>query len=324
MSLRCVLDYITISKRSGMVQNSNLVVDFFVAGFPKCGTTSLATYLAAHPNICFSSTKEPFFFCTDFPRRQTFTSWEKYRKLYSPNEQTRVIGEGTACYVYSAAALSAIAKHNPKAKLIFMVRNPVELVHSLHSNQLHILDEDVSSIEQAWNLQAVRRKGRCIPKTCSEPFFLQYKNVASQGLYLQRVSECFLKSQVLILFFDDLKNTPETVYHNALKFLNLPSFALPSFEKTNANLEFKDNAVGQLGRVIRHIMKNQRLLEIKRHLGINNPHTERLFRRFFMQQSDREHLSREFTNRLIDEFSDDIQLLSTMTSRNLSSWLEKT
>lgn len=302
----------------------NFKVNFFLAGFPKCGTTAVAGYLAQHPNICFSAIKEPFFFCTDFPKRQVIKSWNAYRKLFHPTAQTKVFGEGTVCYVYSKEALNGIKRHNPNAKLIFMVRNPVDLAYSLHANQLRVFDEDVESFEEAWNRQASRRGGENIPKLCAEPFFLQYKEVASQGAYLERVCRQFPAEQILVLFFDDLKKSPESVYRQVLKFLDLDiPAAMPSFESANENLSYKSGSRGFIGRTLRKLSKNQTLVRLKTAMGIGNLNTEKLIRNMSMEKAEREELPHALRAALILAFENDIKLLERITQRDLSAWRVK-
>ena len=59
--------------------NSDFTVDFFLIGFPKTGTTALASCLAQHPDVCFSAIKEPFYHCTDLPGRRVITHETAYQ-----------------------------------------------------------------------------------------------------------------------------------------------------------------------------------------------------------------------------------------------------
>ncbi len=297
-------------------------VDFFIAGFPKCGTTSLAAYLSEHPNVAFSSIKEPFFFCTDFPQRRVITSWEAYEKQFSPSPETKLFGEGTVCYVYSEAALNGIRDHNPNAKLIFLTRNPVDLIQSSHANKLRVLDEDVESLEAAWQLQEKRKNGECIPRLCAEPFFLQYKEMGLQGKYLKRVLEMFPREQVLILLLDDLIKAPEATYERVLDFLGLPDHT-PNYTPRNTSLEYKPNLLGAAGKKLRALFKNPALMKIKEKLfGSRNLHTEKLLRSLFMRKGKKQEISPQFRRHLTREFEADIKQLEQIISRDLSGWMK--
>ena len=56
--------------------------NFVIAGAPTCGTTSLATYLGAHPNVFMTAPKEPNFFCEDLPNTREIRTADGYRALF--------------------------------------------------------------------------------------------------------------------------------------------------------------------------------------------------------------------------------------------------
>jgi hypothetical protein len=85
--------------------------NFFIVGAPKCGTTSLSEYLRSHPNVFMSSPKEPHFFATDlYPRNpEGIDSVAAYLQLFTDaRDQHQVVGEASASYMFSDAAIPAI------------------------------------------------------------------------------------------------------------------------------------------------------------------------------------------------------------------------
>lgn len=295
-------------------------VDFFVAGFPKCGTTSLAYYLAQHPGICFSSVKEPFYFCTDFPQRRVVRSAKDYQKLFSPTAPHQINGEGTACYIYSKTAITQIIKNNPRAKFIILIRKPTDLVVSLHSNQLRALDESEQSLKSAWNIQAERRKGRNIPKRCREPFFLQYREVALQGKYIQQLLDLVPRDQILIHQLDELIKKPASTYNSALSFLGVDPVFTPDFNQHNQRMEFKSGVKGALGKKLASLTRNSTLQRLKHKVGIQNLNIEQFIKKKFMHTGTQRTEDHEFRNMLKHTFDDDLNLLSSLTSIDLSHW----
>src|SRR5919106_4688265 len=107
--------------------------DFFIVGAPKCGTTSLASYLDAHPQIFMSPVKEPKYFFFDAPELRVIDRLESYQRLFARAEPDQLCGEASTAYLFSKAAVPAILEANPAAKIIAMVRNPLEMVVSYHS-----------------------------------------------------------------------------------------------------------------------------------------------------------------------------------------------
>src|SRR6266702_4704009 len=116
--------------------------DFLVIGAPKAGTTALHAALARHPALFMSAIKEPKFFLTDGPPPtrggpgdvQTYREhvWrrEEYEALFAPAPAGVLRGESTPFYVYDWAAQQRIRALIPDAKLIVILRDPVERAHS--------------------------------------------------------------------------------------------------------------------------------------------------------------------------------------------------
>jgi hypothetical protein len=137
--------------------------NFFIIGAPKSGTTSLANYLSAHPEVHFSDPKEPKYFHSDFhPEHRYALDEGGYLGCFDPGEMSRcsAVGEGTVWYLYSEVAVSRILEFNPEARLIAMLRNPVDLAYSLHSQLLYGGHENLESFEEAWRAQEDRAQGR--------------------------------------------------------------------------------------------------------------------------------------------------------------------
>lgn len=117
--------------------------DFFIVGAPKCGTTSMCNYLDQHPDIFISNPKELNFFGADLtppPRKITL---EEYLSHFQ-DSQAKICGEGTPFYLLSQAAGQEIKALNPDAKIIIMLRDPVALIYSLHSQLLFGSSENVA------------------------------------------------------------------------------------------------------------------------------------------------------------------------------------
>jgi hypothetical protein len=98
-------------------------VDFFVAGVQKAGTTALDTYLRAHLDVEMARAKEVHHFDDDS------LDWEHpdHRRLHAHFDWTglpRPRGESTPIYLYWPAALERLARYNPRAKLIILLRHP--------------------------------------------------------------------------------------------------------------------------------------------------------------------------------------------------------
>lgn len=197
--------------------------NFFIVGAPKCGTTALYEYLRPHPSIFMPRHKEPHYFASDLGTYPFIKTLDDYRRLFDgAGPQHLRVGEASVYYLRSATAIANIRAFNPDAKLIAMFRNPVEMVHSLHSQLLYVAEENESDFEAAWRLQERRRQGEALPPGSRGGFLVQYFEVGQFGTQVQRVLSHFPRDQVKLILFDDFAASPQAVYDDVIAFLGIP------------------------------------------------------------------------------------------------------
>lgn len=302
-------------------------VDFFLVGAPKSGTTALYTYLSTHPDIFFPSHKEPNFFARDYPNiGGRLKTWKEYEKLFAGRNH-ELAGDASVCYLGSDTAPGEIKKYNPHAKIIIMLRNPVELFVSEHSQLLYSFYEDIEDPFSAWKMQGSRLKGENIPSSCREPSTLQYKKVCRLGKNLNNYRNLFNDKNILVIFFEDFVRSPEIVYHDVLGFLGLKNDRRTDFPKIN---EAKYHKRGWLAR---WFIAPPGLLgvlheRLRRYIAVNNKgmgaSIEQLIRKLTSKNSIKKTTSRKLPysefNAILKELKEDIDLLSFLTKRNLSHW----
>jgi len=137
----------------------------FIVGAPRCGTTALAEYLREHPDVCFSTPKEPHYFLMHDLRgaepaqlRQAIR--DRYLGLYFRERQgASVYAEGSVSYLFAPERLEPILKLWPRAKFIISLRSPLEMVPSLHQRLFYNGDENQRDFNVAWDLTEQRRAG---------------------------------------------------------------------------------------------------------------------------------------------------------------------
>ena len=294
--------------------------NFFIVGAPKCGTTALAEYLSSHPNIYMSRPKEPCFFAEEF--QVYIKTWSQYLSLFEETtEQHKIIGEASVHYLCSAQAIEKIYAYNPDAKIIAMVRNPVDLVYSYHSQLLYNAeDEDESDFEKAWHLQPCRKQGLNLPKLCNNPEALQYKNIGNLGTQIEKLLAIFPSKQVKVIVFEDFKTSTKTVYEEVLSFLNLTSDKRDEFPKINANKKHKIALLGKLTeKPPKALLKGADF--IKKHLGIQSFRIMPSIRQANLEYFDRTPLRENFRTYLIAEFKEEVEKLSRILNKDLNIWM---
>ncbi len=179
--------------------------NFLIIGAARSGTTSLYLYLEQHPDIYFSDVKELNFFSN--PRY-----WAKgldwYESKFKPQKKNiHRIGEASTSYTrapFLADVPEKIAHYVPDAKLIYIVRNPVDrfISHYLHRVQVG---------------QETREISKIIANLHNEPF-------AWQGRYhyqLEQFQRFFKDNQICVVSMDDLKESPEALVKNIFEFLGV-------------------------------------------------------------------------------------------------------
>src|SRR5882757_7658017 len=138
--------------------------DFFIVGAPKCGTTALYRCLEAHPEIFVPERKELHHFGTDLYSPTYVRQLDEYLSLFAAAGDAKRVGEASVWYLFSKRAATEINAFNPQASVIIMLRNPVEMLHSLHSQHLYNGTEEISDFATALNAEGDRKMGRCLPK----------------------------------------------------------------------------------------------------------------------------------------------------------------
>ena len=223
--------------------------NFFIVGAPKCGTTALYEYLRHHPNIFMSEVKEPHFFAKDLGSYPRIKTLEDYTELFTRStDRHSSVGEASVYYLRSAVALANIRAFNPEAKIIAMFRNPVDMVHSLHSQLLYWSEEVERDFEAAWRLQERRSRGLDLPPGSRGGFLVQYHEVGRFGTQTERVLSVFPAEQVKLILYDDFTASPASVYTDVVEFLEIPHDGRTEFPRINENKRARMSWLRQLYR----------------------------------------------------------------------------
>lgn len=211
--------------------------DTYLIGAPKAGTTSLADWLAQHPQVYFSVPKEPYFWAADYPRQRAkygFDAREAYDALFTaPAAQTaQVVAEGSTTYLYSDVAVPDILAAGGEPRFVVVVRAPADLLVSYHRTQLVALNEDEADFATAWR-RSLTGAGPGV--TPLDPKLVDYPAVGALGAALQRLLERVPRERVHVVLFDDLASDPAAVWADLAAFLGLPVDPTPDFAVKNAS-----------------------------------------------------------------------------------------
>lgn len=298
--------------------DETMKVDFFIAGAPKCGTSSLFSYLGQHPGIYVPKLKEPNFFNTDHKGAKPIGSMMEYHNLYK-NENQKLTCDASPFYLYSLKAPKNIYDYNPAAKLIFMLRNPIDMLYSLHGQ--YLIDGNVEVIEdfiEALNAEDDRREGKRVPRYCNRPEGLFYSEYAKYTQYLKNYYAVFPKEQIKVIIFDDFIENIGKIYSDVLNFLELEEFT-PVFKRMNQHEEPKYKALHRLNLYLRHAPV---IGAIQKKFTLNTGLIRKI-NALNRMPAKRAPLQPETYNQLLDRFQSDIIELQDYLNIDLSFWLKR-
>jgi hypothetical protein len=211
--------------------------DFFIVGAAKCGTTSMHHYLNQHPEVFMPRNKEPHYFGKDL---RIAPSWcvqseEQYLRLFESATDQKRIGEASPWYIYSSTAAQEIKAFSPEARILIMLRHPVDLMNSIHLQFINTDDEDLLDFQQALAAEPERREGRSLPPNANFPRSILYRQAARLSDQVSRYLDAFDRSRIQFFLLDDLKTNTAEVFRETCEFLDIdPDFA--------ADLEVRNNS----------------------------------------------------------------------------------
>lgn len=261
--------------------------------------------------------KEPGYFSRDL-RPVPCDSLEKYLTLFAGAEAMgRLVGEASPKYLYSSTGLREIREINPDAKLIFIIRSPVQLVQSMHGQLLREGLEDVDDFESAWRLNTIRRQGERVPRRCKWPQLLDYERWGALGTRLMDVFEVFPRKNVLVLSTETLKVDPAQGYSRVLAFLGLEHDGRTEFKRENVYraLRFPRayRAVVELKRAVGPALDVVTRMRGGQGLGL----LRLVSRMTTSDQVEKPVLGAEFQRELADYFSHEVEMMEVALGKYL-------
>ncbi len=290
--------------------------NFFIVGAPKCGTTSMVEYLRQHLDV-FIPFRELHFFGSDIFRDKKLTE-EDYLDCFSKARNEKRVGEKSTWYLYSKKAASEIKKFSPHAKIIIQIRNPVDMVYSLHSDFLRSGQENIINFEKALEAEEDRRKGLRIPKrTVDSPKLLSYSEIPLYAEQIKRYVEVFGWKQIHIIVFDDLVKDTLNTYREVLRFLDVDDQFTPDLKIYNAayprrsmllQIFMKSFWAKKIGRTLLPYITRCIIGQTISHWNISNK----------LKPPMKKHVRK----RLQKQFEPEVKRLSKLLNRDLSHWCE--
>ncbi len=202
---------------------------FLLLGAAKAGTSSLYRYLQQHPELFVPTPKEPNFFALggrpanfrgpgdDVTINQySIHDPESYRRLFKPGRKAKASGEASTLYLYDESAPQAIRNALPDAKLIVMLRDPVERAFSSYLHLIRDGRETAATFAEALAAEPDRRRA-------GWEHLWHYREVGRYARQLERYYRLFDRRQMRVYLFEEYIADPARTLASVFDFLGVAS-----------------------------------------------------------------------------------------------------
>jgi hypothetical protein len=225
------------------------VPDFFIVGHPKCGTTALYEMLRRHPQIYMPDGKELWYLCPELRsprgggRAQTL---EQYLSLFAAARPDQRVGEATPLYLSSHTAAANIARLQPAARAIAILREPADFLRSFHLQCVQNHTETETDLRRALALEPQRRQGRGIPANAPRPGELMYSEHIRYVEQLRRYHAVLGAERVLVLIYEDFRRDNEATVRTVLRFLDVDDTCQIDRREANPTVRVRSSRLHEL------------------------------------------------------------------------------
>lgn len=264
--------------------------NFFLVGAAKSGTTSLYHALRRHDEVYLPDVKEPhvYAYLADPPTAAHLypdadAARRRYAGLYAGVDGQTAVGDASTTNLVVPGAAAAIAADVPAARIVAVLRHPVDRAFSHHSHFVAAGGDDIADFASAVRAEDSRRRA-------GFPFTYQYLGWSRYSGQLRPFFELFGRDSVLVHLHDDLCADPDAVVRSTCRFLGVADAeALPPIGWYN---RVEDMSPGRRGA-----------------------------RRFLRRPAPaRPSLDPEVRAELTAAFRDEILTLEELLGRDLSAW----
>jgi len=284
--------------------------NLFIVGAPKCGTTSLYAYLCEHPQIFMSPIKEPQFFAEDRRgERRRIRKLENYLKCFAGAGDEPVVGEASTAYFASPRAPFLIKEFAPDARIIIMLRSPVDKMYSRYGDARFTNQEPHPAFSDAIDAELAN----------GPSFGLGYINSSRYAEHVETYFRVFGRERVHVILYEDFKDRTAQLYAEVLRFLGAQATTKSDFPILNASRRARSALLQEFVRC-----PPEPLRRLARSV-LSQPARRRIrdwCSRINLIYAPQPPLDREFRNRLYSFFEDDIRQLGMLIGRDLSCWLK--
>lgn len=286
------------------------LVNFFIVGAPKAGTTSLHNYFMEHDNIFMPEMKEPNYFAYEqiveqnlFYKERGVGTLSEYNNLFKEVKDEKAVGEASVSYLFYDQTPKKIKDYNPNAKIIILLRDPIKRAHSHYLMDYKLGYTNVSFEDIVNNRSNHKLKN------------LYYQQYIELGLYYEQVKryiDTFGTESVKIYLNEDLKKDTKGIVKELLHFLEVDSNSIPDISKEYNTYKKPKN------KLLHKLFTFQKL---RNKLGKLLPQSIKNFiLNFILEETDKPEIENETLIKLKEIYNEDISNLEKLIKRDLNKW----
>jgi Sulfotransferase family len=232
--------------------------EFFVVGHQKCGTTALYEMLRRHPRVFMPDVKETWYFSPELrstskrmrvvPGRPETLA--QYMSLFEEARPGQRLGENSPAYLMSKTAAARIARAQPDARIIAILREPASFLRSFHLQCVRNHVETEANFARAIALEDARRQGKRIPRHSHRPHELLYSDHVKYVEQLRRYHQVFPRDRVLVLIYEEFRDNNEATVREVLNFLDVADDAPIEVVEANPSVSVRSARMHELVRTV--------------------------------------------------------------------------
>jgi hypothetical protein len=235
-------------------------IDFLICGTQKGGTSALDAYCRQHQDLLMADAKEVHFFDNESLFRNGKPDYRQYHQHFPPHEEGKLRGEATPVYMYWPNAPARIHAYNPDIRLIVILRDPVERAYSHWQMEFH------RGYETLPFGKAVREEAARLQQADAD--HRRVYSYVDRGRYLHQLEllwSLFGREHVLVVFNEDLRQSPAAVLQQISVFLGIPAFT--AIEERTENAQDYDNPMTAEDRAWLHAVFEPEIANLEVALG---------------------------------------------------------
>jgi hypothetical protein len=218
--------------------------DFLIVGAMKAGTTSLAAWLAEHPDVHIPPQKEVGFF------NEPYHWWlgvDWYRSQFAGAGAAAVVGDATPI-MSNEIAVGHLAEVVPGARLVAVLRDPAERAYS-HYWHIRAQGDERRSFLEAVAAEAAD------PPAARGAIPRDYVHRSRYGEQVGRLHAVFGPDQLLVLLFDELRDDPVATFGRVCRFIGVDDATVPAAVGTVHNPRPAARSTGLAARTRRRLSR---------------------------------------------------------------------